>query len=326
VTCPRCQAQNQPTDRFCATCGQPLADAAAPGTPQDQPAPPPVARSPEVAPTPPEAPAATPTLPPPSPPAAVMPPPEPPPPPPVVLPGSGAAAPPPPSLAHRLPGGAIIGGVVAVLLVVAIAGAALGRLFGGGDPSPVPTFPQSGNATPGPTGGATAAPTGQAGPSPTVGDGTATGSQLVEVENVSIVVPADWTVSTTQPTSISVNDPAGGLAEVESFTLPDATLGGLQNVVVELYKSNHPDTVVCQEPAPAAMPGGPLNSVGFVLCFTRTPEGGQAIPVTSVHLIGVQDTSVFSYHVEARTNYVATFVGLLDKLPPPNWKLYKHGP
>jgi len=266
-----------------------------------------------------------------------MPPPEPPPPPPVVLPGSGAAAPPPPSPTHRLPGGVIIGGAVAVLLVVAIAGAALGRLFGGGDPSPVPTFPQSGNATPGPTAGATAAPTVGAEPSPTVGSATAAptvgaepsptvgpapGTQRIEVENLIIDVPTDWTVLHKDPNRIAVSDPGGGLVQLESYQLP-LTVELLQEAIVDARKGEYPDTTFCQEPIANPVPGGPPEGLEFVLCYTKTPDGGQASRTVSIHSIGVHQNSVFSYQAEAPASYIRTFAGLVLALTPPNWKLYK---
>jgi len=225
-----------------------------------------------------------------------------------------------PPMAHRLTGGATIGLVVAVLLLFAAAGAAVALMVrGDGDPSPLPTFPRTGNATPSVTPGATAAPTGQ------------TGLQLIETEYLSVEVPADWTVVTREPNSITVHDPKGSHLSLQTYPasgLPSPT-AYVQRIVMDAMR-RYPDTTTCEEPQASPVPGGPPEGIAFALCYTLTAENGQAVSTKSVHVLGFGlshgmapgGSPVFSYALFAERSSVDNFVDVVAQLPQPSWKLY----
>ncbi len=220
------------------------------------------------------------------------------------------------ALAHRLPSGAVIGGVVAVLVLVAFAGAAVAlTVRGDGDPSPLPTVPPNGSATPGATAGATGR----------------TGLQLIETEYLSVEVPADWTVVTSEPNSIAVRDPKGSHLILQTYDSsglhsPDA----YREAIVADAMRRYPDTTVCEEPQAAPVPGGPPQGIGFALCYTLTAENGQAVSTKSVHVIGFHGmpggapgiAPVFSYAVFAERSSFDSFIDVVTGLPLPSWRLY----
>jgi hypothetical protein len=233
--------------------------------------------------------------------------------------------------AQRVPLGILVGGLVAVLLLVALAGAALALMLRG-DGGNSPALPGTGAATSRPLAGdetADASPVEGSSASP--GGGTFLDGQLVDAENVSIELPADWTVLNVDANTIEAVDPGGGRLHLLTGTDVGAiTVEQLQQQIVAGNRELNPDTQVCQEPKPMRVPGGPADGLGFMLCFTSNAEGGAASSAAAVHVVGIQGgpgsapglTRFFSYSVFATAGYLDTFLGVVDRLPPPTWKGY----
>lgn len=359
VRCPNCQAENADADAFCRSCGQALRPSTQ-GAPQPTPPasqqPPPPAAPPPTEPAPSTAAAPEqPSLPPPTPaagqppaagqaPAAAAPPGAPP-----AQPyQSPDYAPPPggPPVTRRLPMAVIVGGAVAALLVVGGVGAAVALVAGGGDdgPSPPPIVGASatpgGIATPAPTppggiatpastpagGSATPTPTPAPTPAPTPTPAAQGGdTQLIDVEYVSIEVPADWQVAWQEQTSIGVVEPdTRGLLIVTSGGIdPGTTLEAFQQSIISDAQASYADAQVCGGPDPVQTgPGLPTPGTFFSLCYTVTPQSGAAFVAADIYYVAIQDSTVFMMNYYSHLDVWEAFTGEAYRLTAPIWKLF----
>ena len=275
IICPNCQTANDESHRFCSNCATPLARPASVPPPAPQPvAPPPVA---DAAPPPPPAPPAQVPWAPAGPPPAPI----------ATAPGGWTATP----QTVRLSPLMIVGGVVGVLVIVVLIGILIGTLLkpgndtGGTTPTPTPTLRPNSNPTPTPTFGgfsvSTATPGQQTSlPSaqpatPEPGGGGSTGAtQTIDVANIAITIPADWTVAKQEAENLDIRRAGGGQLLLTSLVAKEGTT--VQGVIDNLYAkllANHPDIKYCVP----VMDGGPFNGPpGKTLqfCYTATSQSG----------------------------------------------------
>jgi hypothetical protein len=176
---------------------------------------------------------------------------------------------------QRLPPGMLIGGVAASMLVVAVAAFLLGGGHGGGggDPTPGPTIsiPTSGpgeshgpGATPGP--GVTSAP----------GSGQGGNTQVVDVKNISVTVPADWVVKKQEDTKIWIARPGGGLLILISGKVEDTTTADswLDDQLANL-KTDTTSFEICHERGDSHLFGFATGRT-VVACFSTKTQSGEA--------------------------------------------------
>ena len=245
--------------------------------------------------------------------------------------------------AHRLPVGVIIGSAVAALLLAALFGVVVAMAFGGDEDDdqngPLPSIAQGTPTTMEPSATAappSVAPSAQAEipssaaspsqtptPSPTPGGGNGGDTQLVDVENIAQELPSDWEVRTQEADRIVAMAPQtrGVLILVSSTAEQALDVNDLQQAFVKSRREAHADAEVCARPEESQVPGGPAG-LFFAVCYTLTPQGGQAIAVADVFLIGVQGQSVFVYNVFATREQLDAFYDQIAELPVPQWKLY----
>jgi len=230
-------------------------------------------------------------------------------------------------MAHRLTGGATIGLVVAVLLLFAAAGAAVALMVRGSvNPSPLPTFPQTGKASPATSVGPLPMPTRETGPSPTAADRPSTGGQLIEADIVSIVVPGDWRVDDLRADRISLKVGPGGpwLSLSTTTGSRELDLSGTPDFFLAGYKDKFATATLCEGPKAAAVPGGPPGGLGFSICVTDFPSSGEAaISLVLLHRMGNQGTTSFLYLVTHVGHDVEAVITLVGDLPVPVWKQYR---
>jgi hypothetical protein len=318
VICPNCQTPNDESHRFCSNCATPLA-------------------KPVVSPTAPE----TSNLPPPGPPPMSAPVPSP------VSSGQAPAAPGWPSgqAPVRLSPALIIGGVVASIVIVMTISVALATLLkpnptpnptpttGGGFPiptlavstpqpignQPTPT-PIANPATPAPAGGT---PT----PSPgggTGGGGTTTAVQTIDVDNIRVTAPTDWTVNQQKPDHIWLVRPAGGLLILQSYRLIDSvTLQGWIDEEVASIRNTSPDVKFCVDEKDVTVVGK-LVGKGFQLCYTVTPTTGAAYRARDTYVVGMDDTNtVYDLDVYAAEDSNSAMLQAVIDSVKWTWKLYQ---
>lgn len=245
---------------------------------------------------------------------------EPPPPPPAPLPGA-ADSPRAPGRGGAGPRGPAL--LVAVAIVSGMVGLAIGRLSAGGDAaaSAAPSFAGASAAGEQPS----LTPPAASADEPGAGAG-----QVVDVENIAIVLPEDWTVVRADPSSIEVRPPDGIGSLVLDTGRGFASVQALQDAIISALRMGNPSLEVCSEPEPAGVPGGPPDGSSFALCYTVESEGGEPIAFGSAHLIGIDapigtapaNAAWFSYALLAPASEMPRLLELADTLPPPTWKLY----
>jgi hypothetical protein len=339
IICPTCQAPNEETHQFCATCGTKLTH--------------PVVAQPPTSAVPAPGPPAPAAIRPPAPPAAVPPPvaavqpaPEGAPLPPAASapPAAPAAAwsstpspagPPRGSLAQpvRLSAKVIIGGVIAALILAGAAGLAIGAVLNSKTPSDhapvvIPTVSPSAGpvVTPGP--GVTPGPivTGAPTSSPATGAGSPETTQTIDVNTISVTVPADWKKGTTSNTSIPVYRPNGGgmlgllSGRLQSPTTPDAIL---QEILTALGKSEQ-DVTVCNPAKDFPVPSGPAGRLE-TFCYTHKTASGQSLKVVDLYIVGVDQNVLYEVNIYATEDTFKEAVEDFAKraLGSVKWKLYQ---
>ena len=160
-------------------------------------------------------------------------------------------------------------------------------------------------------------------PTPTPGGGTGGGTQLVDVDNIAQELPSDWEVRTQEADRIiAVAPQTRGVMILISSTAEQALdVNDLQQAFVKNRRESYADAEVCAKPEDATVPGGPAG-LFFALCYTLTPQGGQAIPVFDIFVIGVQGQSVFVYNLFVAREQVDAYYDQIEDLPEPRWKLF----
>ncbi len=253
--------------------------------------------------------------------------------------------------ARRLPIGLIAGGVIVVLAVLVVGGVAASTLLAKPAPSPalpilptpapssavalpsatpaastrpVITAPPVVIVTPGPvpTGGPPTQPTAAPQPStPAVG-------QAVSVANLSVTVAAPWTVAETKDYTIQLVVPRKGGMALTSGTLQNPTTADawLQGVLADNQKTD-PNASYCQGtggPEAVTVPNGPAGRIA-AMCYTATPQGGQATKFVEIQMVGVDEagTTLFIIDILASEANIGEILDAASPLLPTiTWKLY----
>ncbi|MHB8893311.1 MAG: hypothetical protein ACYC65_14855 [Candidatus Limnocylindrales bacterium] len=261
--------------------------------------------------------------------------------------------------ARRLPVGLIVGGVAAVLAVLVVGGVAASSLLAKPGPSPalpilptpapsvavVPPSIQPAESTgpvvtlppvesPGPVVTLppvvidTPAPEPSIGPTAAPAPSTPPGGEVVSVANISITIAAPWTVADTQDYSIQLVIPQKGGMALTSGTLQNATTADewIQSTLVDDQKTD-PNASFCGGSSPEAVtvPNGPPGKIAAI-CYTLTPQGGQAVNVVEIQMVGVDQAGTTVYVIdilasEASIQEILDLAGPL--LPTVTWKLYQ---
>ncbi len=290
VTCARCGTQNPDGNRFCQSCGTPLAVVAqAPAVPVGA-----TAASPF---TQPPAPAGTV-------PGQVYAPPAygaPQPPPtgayqnPYYQPGPGAPTP----IVHRTPWVLIMAVIVATVVVLSGVGTVLAFALNHHTNTQPGTFSSLSSPSPAST------PTpGQPSPSPTA-------TQTVSTNTVSVVAPAGWAVLNKDTTSISLQSPTGdgtiGIASGQ--TSPPETAQQLKSDIDKALGQKYPDVAECAGNSVTTGAIAGANGIFWELCFTAT-SGGQSVPMAEPLFVGANANGSVGYVVVLQTTQdnLETFV------------------
>ncbi len=342
LVCPACGTANGDASRFCSNCASPLPAAA------------PAAAAPPPAPVPPQPVAPAPQAWAPAPPPSWTPPPGAPPPgwgqapagwpAGAVPPGYPTYAPAP--AARRRPVGLLVGGAVVALLVLVGGGVAAASILSKPTPSPViplpPTPAPSTAVRPTPTPASSSGPVVTAPPVVIVTPGPVVTSQptqapqptappngqTVDVTNISVVVPPPWTVSDKQDYAITLLYAKKGAMSLVSGTLKTATTptAWLQGVLADVQK-NDPNAAFCKEPQDFQLANGPAGKIAAI-CYTHTPQGGQATKLVEVQAVGVDSagTTLFIADIVAPDTNIDEVLQAADQvLPSVTWKLFKAG-
>lgn len=199
----------------------------------------------------------------------------------------------------RLPRSLILGGVIAALLVVAALGVALAVIGSDRDGE------------------------GLAGPSdpPAAGD-----LKIVDVANISVEVPAAWTVVKQDPDTIGVADLSARGLWLRSGSVAEAfTLDRLQQKLFDKLGEESPDARICAGPEASQVRGGPTEGRYFVICYTFVPQGGgQAARLADAYYVGLDTpgTTVFVMQLSASPATLEEFATGVRRLPAPQWKLF----
>jgi hypothetical protein len=138
-------------------------------------------------------------------------------------------------------------------------------------------------------------------------------------------VPANWEVVKQDPALVIVRDPVsrGTIADLSYEGEGEITLAEFQQDVVSSVVASSPDAEFCLAPEPGRVPGLPIEGSFFAMCYTVTPQGGEAFRIVSVYSIAVQGRTVFFENLRAASDqYDAMFEAWL-KIPSPIWKLYR---
>ena len=287
LVCSRCGTQNPDTNRFCQSCGTPLA------APQPLPA---VAIG---------AAAASPFTAPPSPPGAF------PGPPPGVPPGPPAYASPyySPTGAmpgiHRTPWVLIISVIVALVVVMGGVGTVLAFTLGHNPQSSGFQAVSSPSPAVTPAGGSPAA-------SPSAQPTQPASGSSVSNDGVTVTIPAGWTVLSKDSETISLESPNGdGVITIGSGpSSPPQTAQQNKDSLDKYFLQKFPDTKTCPG---SSVNNGSLDGVSGIfweLCFTLT-SGAQSIQVGAPLFVGANASGSVYYATMLQTeaSNINTFVG-----------------
>ena len=235
----------------------------------------------------------------------------------------GEPPPPPPA---RLPGPRVTGTsrLVAVALVAGIAGLVIGRLSVDANDGDSPMPSSAGVADP--SANLSFSPASPAASGPVV-----PGERVIDVEDLAIVLPGDWTVVRADSSSIEARPPGGVGSVVLDTGRGFGSVEALQDAIIGELRTYNPALEVCGQPTPAAVPGGPPDGSSFALCYTVVSEDGQRSAMASAHIVGVHspigtapaNAAWFSYALLGPATEVPDLMDLADTLPPPTWKLYQ---
>jgi hypothetical protein len=343
---------------------QPLPVVPQPQAPAPQAPPPSWAAQPGAAPAPPAAaPAWIPAGPPPpgwgqsagGPPAAMPP----------GYPAAYPAYPPVAAPARRRPVGLIVVGAAVVLALLVGGGVAASSILSKPAPSPaIPVFPSpapSGVAvvpTPQPTPAPSTAPVATATPAasatprpvvivtappteiapsaeptsgPTAGPTAAppVNGKEVSVANLSLTAADPWTVDDTKDYLIDLSIPKKGIMTVMSGTIKDATTATawIQGMLAEDQKTD-PNADYCKgstKPEAVNVPNGPEGVIA-AFCYTVTPQGGQALKLVDIAIVGVDGggKTLYIIDITSTEDNISEVIKAADPvLSSVTWKLYK---
>ena len=229
-------------------------------------------------------------------PPSPAPPQAPPPTPPAWAPSSPFYAPTQQQTTRRLPLGLIAGAVVALLILMTGVGLVAAAIAKGGAGSSGGTAtatasPQFAPPTAVPT---PSQPVASPIPTPT---GAATGAGACN-SALCVNPPAGWTIASKDDMSFVLgHDNPAGSSLVESVKLgsPAKPVDLLQTLVNSAQKK-YPDVSVCQNVQVAGIGGKDGQYV--ILCYTATPQGGQAVKVERLIWIGVNGAGTVVYHFD----------------------------
>ncbi|MGZ8747208.1 MAG: hypothetical protein ACXWZ2_09325 [Mycobacterium sp.] len=181
-------------------------------------------------------------------------------------------------------------------------------------------------ATPtGPSVTPTPTPTPRPTPTPQPGGGGTGDWQTIDVANLSLTVPANWSVANRDASFVQVRDPATKSLEIaESGSFEQArTVEQFQQDLVAKLTRDRADvtTTTAAEAWVNGLPGG----LFFVLQSTATPETGEALTVYDVYYIAVQRSNYFMWRFVVVAARWDEFKPTYLMLPQPTWKLYQAG-
>jgi hypothetical protein len=183
---------------------------------------------------------------------------------------------------------------------------------------PVATPPPVVITTPGPL--PSAAPT--AAPPPS-------GGQLVSVANLSVMVSGPWTVSDKQDYSIQLAIPQKGGLVFTSGTLKDPVTAEawIQSTLADAQKTDPNATFCSSTPTPESVtvPNGPPGLIAAI-CYTVTPQGGQAMNLIEIELVGVDQAGTTVCVIDilaAEANITEVLDAAEPLLPTVTWTLFK---
>ena len=285
LTCSRCGTQNPDTNKFCQSCGTPLAaPAPAPAVPVGA-----AAASPFTAPPPPAGYA---------------------PPPPGTIPGPPAYASPyysptgaaPQPAVHRTPWLLIVAVIVALVIVMGGVGTVLAFALGNHS-----TQSAGFNAVSTPSPAVSPSPGHSPSPEPTVQPSGNTATN----DGLTVVIPAGWSVVNKDNETISLESPNGdGAITIGSGSSnPPATAQQNKAEMDKFFLQKYPDTKECPG---SSVNNGSLdgaNGIFWELCFTLT-SGAQSVQVGAPIFVGANASGSVYYAalLETEASNMDTFI------------------
>ncbi len=285
VSCARCGTQNPDGNRFCQSCGTPLAAVAqVPAVPVGATAASPFTHPPAPAGTSPGqlyAPAPAYGAPQPPPTGAYQNP--------YYQPGPGAPTP----IVHRTPWMLIIAVIVATVVVLSGVGTVLAFALNRHTDTQAGAFSSLSSPSPAST------PTpGQTSPSPTAN----AGAQTLSTNTVSVVAPAGWAVLNKDATSISLQSPTGDgtIAIASGQSSPPETAQQLKSDIDKALGQKYPDVAECAGTSVTTGALAGAKGIFWELCFTAT-TGGQSVPIAEPLFVGANASGSVGYVVVLQT-------------------------
>ncbi|HEX4813918.1 MAG TPA: hypothetical protein VFV66_14325 [Nonomuraea sp.] len=227
----------------------------------------------------------------------------------------------------------LIGGVLAAVVAAGAVGIALGARNDGPTPTPFPVPSQQAprptgtpapvvSLAPVPTGGGTAPTARPVTPTPAPNPG---GTQVVDVEYISITVPAAWEIDGVEPTYISLLTEAGGIFSMESGYIDGTTTPeDILQRQIEKRQAAVPDLEICRPEQDSTLPNGPAGR-SVMLCFTAQTSSGQTFPATVYLQAGVSDGGEVIYLLKifaSDDSWDAVIDEIVPTLDSLQWKLY----
>ena len=264
---------------------------------------------------------------------------------------------PAPAPARRRPIGLIVGGAALVLAALVIGGVAASAIMSKPVPSPElpvvatpapsvavvrptprPTDTPPPVVTPRPVVIVTAPPVVETpAPDPTERPAeptnaprptAAAGGQLVSVSSISVTVSEPWTLSEKTDLAIHLSLPKKGFLSLVSGKLRNPTTpeAWIDTRLAENQKTD-PNAAYCGTnpgPQPLGLPNGPAGKAA-VMCYTVTPQGGKALKLAEVVLVGVDQagTTLFLIDITATEEKLGEVLTAADGLlPTVTWALF----
>ena len=232
---------------------------------------------------------------------------------------------------HRTQWSLIVSAIGVIVIVAAAGGTAIaliGSHFAGSGSMPGIAGAVS-SPTPSPSPAGSPGPSDSPGtlvfPTPTISTPPFEPGPLQTNSGESVPVPAGWTVSSQDSTTITLNDPSGyGSMTIGSGpSNPTQTAQEYRDSLNAYYQGRYPDTTPCPN---STATSGTLNGAAgifWVLCFTMT-AGGQSFPAASAMFAGA-NASGSVYYVVAVLASQADLQSLVNEAKPViqgiQWKL-----